>query len=81
MKIEDIATAIEVDAGEAIPGLRDSLAEMECDERARVHTPQQIALRDARQALGLTQDGFARLIQTPVGTVRDWEQGHFITAG
>jgi putative transcriptional regulator len=81
MNIEKIAAAIEADAGEKIPGLRDSLAEMENDERTRVHTPEQVALRDARKALGLTQDAFARLIQTPVATVRDWEQGRFSPPG
>lgn len=29
----------------------------------------------ARQELGLTQEAFAKLLDTPVGTVRGWEQG------
>jgi putative transcriptional regulator len=76
-----IAKAIEADAGEAIPGLRDSLAEMAADERGRTHTPEQIALREARVTLGLSQPAFARLIDTPVKTVRDWEQGRFPPPG
>jgi putative transcriptional regulator len=79
--LEAIAKAIEADAGEPIPGLRESLAEMAADERARTHTPEQIALREARAVLGLSQPAFARLIDTPVGTVRDWEQGRFPPPG
>lgn len=29
----------------------------------------------AREELGLTQGAFAQLIETPIGTVRGWEQG------
>ncbi|MBN2068962.1 MAG: helix-turn-helix domain-containing protein [Opitutales bacterium] len=29
----------------------------------------------ARAKLGMTQEQFAKLIQTPVGTLRGWEQG------
>jgi putative transcriptional regulator len=29
----------------------------------------------ARQRLGLTQSEFAKLLGTPVGTIRGWEQG------
>jgi putative transcriptional regulator len=79
--LEAIAKAIEADAGEPIPGLHESLAEMAADERARTHTPEQIALREARAVLGLSQPAFARLIDTPVGTVRDWEQGRFPPPG
>ena len=80
-KTNRVANAIEADAGEPIPGLRESLAEMAADQRARVHTAEQIALRAARSALGLSQPEFARLLQTPVGTVRDWEQGRFAPPG
>jgi len=79
--LERIAAAIEADAGEAVPGLSASLAEMAADVRARTYTPNQLALRAARTALGLSQPAFARLLQTPVGTVRDWEQGRFPPPG
>ncbi|MBK1724541.1 helix-turn-helix domain-containing protein [Thiocystis violacea] len=79
--LEQVAQAIEADAGEAIPGLRESLAEMAADERRRTYTQEQLALRAARAALGLSQPAFARLLQTPVGTVRDWEQGRFPPPG
>ena len=74
-RIERIAAAVEADAGQSIPGLRESLAQMDADERGRTYTPEQIALHQARWSLGLTQEGFAGLLRTPVGTVRDWEQG------
>ena len=76
-----VAAAIEADAGEGIPGLRESLAEVAADRRAHTYTPAQLALREARGALGLSQPAFARLLLTPVGTVRDWEQGRFAPPG
>jgi putative transcriptional regulator len=79
--LDRVAAAIEADAGESIPGLRESLAEMASDHRARSYTPEQLALREARGALGLSQPAFARLLRTPVGTVRDWEQGRFAPPG
>ncbi|NBB79601.1 MAG: hypothetical protein GVY36_09170 [Verrucomicrobia bacterium] len=33
------------------------------------------AVAAARTKLGLTQGAFARLLETPLGTVRGWEQG------
>ncbi|WP_295461193.1 hypothetical protein [uncultured Thiodictyon sp.] len=65
--LEQVAQAIEADAGEEIAGLRESLAEMAADERGRTYTREQLALRAARTALGLSQPAFARLLQTPVG--------------
>ena len=53
------------------------------DSDARPMTPEQ--LRNARQvpraktlrrALGLTQEEFAVQYHIPIGTLRDWEQGH-----
>lgn len=79
--LERIAAAIEADAGEPIADLRKSLMEMESDQRGRSHTADQITLRAARTALGLSQPAFARLIGTPVATVRDWEQGRFPPPG
>jgi len=81
MDIEKIAKAIEADAGEAIVGLRESLREMERGEFAREYTPEQLLLRAARKALGMSQTQFAELIDTPVATLRDWEQGRFKPPG
>lgn len=79
--LERIAAAIEADAGEPIKGLRESLMEMESDQRGRSYTTEQLTLRAARTALGLSQPAFARLIGTPVATVRHWEQGRFAPPG
>ena len=80
-RLNQVADAIEADAGEIVPGLRESLAEMAADERGRTYAPEQLALREARIVLGLSQSAFARLLQTPVGTVRDWEQGRSTPPG
>jgi putative transcriptional regulator len=79
--LEHVAAAIEADAGEPLPGLRASLSETAIATPGRRYTPAQLALREARTALGLSQQGFANLLQTPVGTVRDWEQGRFPPPG
>ena len=81
MDIERVAKAIEEDAGESIEGLRQSLAEMQDGDIAREYTPEQLLLRSARNALGLSQSKFANLISTPVATVRDWEQGRYKPSG
>lgn len=85
MDIEKIAKAIEADAGQALPGLRDSLRE-EREIRAgkakgRATTPEQLLVRTARTTLGLSQAEFAARIATPVATLRDWEQGRFQPPG
>lgn len=80
-ELEQLAAAIEADAGQAVPDLRQSLEEMDADQRGRQYTEAQLTLRAARTALGLSQPAFARLLQTPVGTVRDWEQGRFPPPG
>ena len=79
--VETIVDAAENDAGMPIPGLRESLNEMIDGKHGRVYTPEQILVRSARSKLGLTQPEFAALIETPVGTVRDWEQGRFKPPG
>jgi len=79
--VEAIVDAAENDAGMAIPGLRESLNEMIDGKQSRVHTPEQILVRSARDKLGLSQSKFAALIETPIGTVRDWEQGRFKPPG
>jgi putative transcriptional regulator len=47
----------------------------------RVTTPEQIMVRSARRATGMTQLEFAERIATPVATLRDWEQGRFTPPG
>ena len=81
MNIDRITKAIEDDAGEPIEGLSESLAEMKAGKIAREYTPEQLLLQSARKVLKLSQPKFAALIETPVATVRDWEQGRFKPAG
>jgi putative transcriptional regulator len=78
--IEKVAQAIEADAGESIPDLRQALAQAKSGQ-GRVTTPQQILVRQAREKSGLTQAAFAQRIDTPVATLRDWEQGRFAPPG
>lgn len=80
MKIEKIARAIEADAGESLPDLRQALAEAQAGV-GRVTTPEQVLVRTARAKTGLSQTEFAGLIATPVATLRDWEQGRFTPPG
>lgn len=80
MNVEKIAKAIETDAGEALPDLRQALAEATAGV-GRVTTPEQILVRQAREKSGLTQQAFAERIATPVATLRDWEQGRFAPPG
>jgi len=61
--------------------LKDSIRQMKAIEkgelapaRVRVVNPEN-AVAQARQQLGMTQEAFAKLLDTPVGTVRGWEQG------
>ena len=81
MDIERIAQAIEDDAGQPVDGLRESLTEIKDGKFAREYTPEQLLLQSARKALNLSQPKFAELIDTPVATLRDWEQGRFPPAG
>ncbi|MBU2786433.1 MAG: helix-turn-helix domain-containing protein [Acidithiobacillus ferriphilus] len=78
--VEKVATAIEADADEALPDLRQALAEAKAGI-GRVTTPEQILVRQAREKSGLTQAAFAERIETPVATLRDWEQGRFAPPG
>ncbi len=78
--IERVAAAIEADAGEHLPDLRQALAEAQLG-LGRVTTPEQILVRQAREKAGLTQAVFAERIATPVATLRDWEQGRFVPPG
>ena len=45
LNVQKVAAAIEADAGRALPGLRESLAQAKAGQFARVHTPEQIAAR------------------------------------
>lgn len=77
---EAIAKAIEADAGQEIPDLRQALKEAQAGA-GRVTTPAQVLVRQARERSGLTQAVFAERISTPVATLRDWEQGRFAPPG
>lgn len=81
INVEKVAAAIEADAGEALPDLRQALAEAKAGLVGRVTTPEQILVRQAREITGLTQAAFAERIATPVATLRDWEQGRFTPPG
>lgn len=81
MDIDKITKAIEADAGQAIPDLKDSLQEMQEGKAARSYTPEQLLLISARKKVNLSQSAFAELIKTPVATLRDWEQGRFMPPG
>lgn len=74
--VERVAAAIETDAGEALPNLRQALAEAKAG-LGRVTTPEQSLVRQARVKSGLTQEAFAERI----ATLRDWEQGRLAPPG
>jgi putative transcriptional regulator len=78
--IDKVAAAIGADAGESLPDLRQALAETKAGV-GRVTTPEQILVRQAREKSGLTQAAFAARIETPVATLRNWEQGRFAPPG
>ncbi|HMV07041.1 MAG TPA: helix-turn-helix domain-containing protein [Accumulibacter sp.] len=80
MDVDKVAAAIEADAGEALPDLRQALAEAR-DGMGRITTGEQILVRQARKQSGLSQAAFAERIGTPVATLRDWEQGRFAPPG
>lgn len=50
--LEKMALAAEADAGQALPGLRESLAEARAGVFAEVHTPAQIATRKRGRPVG-----------------------------
>ena len=61
--------------------LKESIRQMKAIEqgelapaRVRVVNPEN-EVAHARHQLGMTQEAFAKLLDTPVGTVRGWEQG------
>ena len=80
MNIEKIAKAIETDAGEPLPDLRQALDDAKA-RVARVTSPEQMLVRQAREPSGMSQSTFAERMGTPVATLRDWEQGRFASSG
>lgn len=81
MDIDKMAAAIELDAGIEIQGLKDSLREMQQGKAARTYTPEQLLVVTTRKRLNLSQVAFSQLIDTPLATLRDWEQGRFKPPG
>lgn len=45
LDVDKVAAAIEADAGQMLPGLRDALAEAKAGVTGRVHAPEDIAAR------------------------------------
>ena len=45
LSVERLAAAIEADAGQALPRLREALAEAKAGRAGRVHTPEQVQAR------------------------------------
>lgn len=54
LDVDKVTAAIEADAGQALPGLRDALAEAKAGQFAQTHTPEQIVRRRGRP-VGSTQ--------------------------
>jgi uncharacterized protein (DUF4415 family) len=52
LSVEKIAVAIEADAGQPLPGLRDALAEAKAGLVGRVHTPEQVVARRRGRPVG-----------------------------
>ena len=53
--VEKLARAVEADAGEALPGLRESLGQAKRGEFAAIHTPETIAARKRGRPVGSTK--------------------------
>ena len=56
MDVNKVARAIEKDAGQALPGLRESLAQAKASDFAQVHTPEQIVARRRGRPVGSKQE-------------------------
>ena len=52
LSVEKVAAAIEADAGQALPGLREALAEAKAGRVGRVHTPEQVLARRRGRPVG-----------------------------
>ena len=81
MNVDKIAKSIEKDAGQHIESLHAGLEEMKAHKSANIYSPEQLLVRAVRNQLGMTQAVFSSLINTPVGTLRDWEYGRFKPSG
>jgi len=55
LDVDKVAAAIEADAGQALPGLRESLAEAKAGKFAQVHALEQIVARRRGRPAGSTQ--------------------------
>lgn len=56
INVEKVAKAVEADAGQTIPGLRESLEQAKHGEFAAIHTPEIIAARKRGRPVGTTKD-------------------------
>lgn len=52
LNVKKVAAAIEADAGQALPGLREALAEAKAGRAGRVHTPEQVVARRRGRPVG-----------------------------
>ena len=73
--IEATARAIEADAGMPLEGLRGALLQARTGKVKRVSTPENMLVVETRKRLHLTQAAFSKVLNTPLTTLRDWEQG------
>ena len=55
--LEKMAQAVEADAGHALPGLRESLAQAAAGNFAAVHTPESIAARSKGRSTKVLGEG------------------------
>ena len=62
LNVEKVAAAVEADAGQALPGLREALAEARSGQAGRVHTPEQVLARRRGRPVG----SVAAVIKEPV---------------
>ncbi len=71
--VEQLAQAIEADAGQEIDGLREALIEGANGDFSvyQVITPEQVLIKQAHSKLKLNQRDFVRTIKTSLGTLRD----------
>lgn len=56
LNLEKVAKAIEADAGQSVPGLREALAEAKAGKVAAVHTPEQLAARKRGRPAGTVKE-------------------------
>lgn len=73
--IKKVVKAVEKDMAQQCPDLAGALGEMLAKKAKITHTPEQLKIIATRKRLKLTQGEFSRKINTPLGTLRDWEQG------